>query len=271
MIYTGKARVKNLPVSVVLQYFLPQHWLSKLMFRFARIKNRWIKNKFTHWFVKTYKVDLSQAKREKVEDYVSFNDFFTRSLKVGVRPIGEGLISPVDGVVSQAGKIENGDLIQAKGKKFTLKALLGNNEKFQNFATIYLSPSDYHRIHAPLDGKLLKMDYIGGDLFSVNNQTAHSVDNLFARNERVVCYFDTYAIVLVGAIFVGSMETVWHGQITPPYGKCFSVDYTNKDIYLKKGEELGRFNMGSTVILLSNTYQFDSFGQVVKMGQSLSI
>jgi len=256
---------------IFLQYIIPQHALSGLMFRFARIENRWIKNKFTHWFVKSYQVDLSQANREKVEDYKTFNDFFTRSLKPDMRPIGKGLISPVDGVVSQAGSITNGDLVQAKDKKFTLKALLGNKQSFKDFTTIYLSPSDYHRIHAPLDGKLLKMDYIGGDLFSVNNQTTNSVNNIFARNERVVCYFDTYTIVLVGAIFVGSMDTVWHGQIiTPPYGKQFSVDYSDKDISLKKGEELGRFNMGSTVILLSNTHQFDlKVGQAVKMGQSL--
>ncbi len=257
---------------IFLQYIIPQHSLSGLMFRFARIENKWIKNKFTHWFVKTYQVDLSQANRENIEDYKNFNDFFTRSLKPDVRPIGDGLISPVDGTVSQAGNIKNGDLIQAKGKKFTLKALLGNDTDFKDFTTIYLSPSDYHRIHAPFDGKLLKMDYIGGDLFSVNQQTTQSVDNLFARNERVVCYFDTYTIVLVGAIFVGSMDTVWHGQITPPYGKQFSVDYSDKNISLKKGEELGRFNMGSTVILLSNTHQFDlQAGLVVKMGQSLSV
>lgn len=257
---------------IFLQYIIPQHGFSRLMFHFARIKNTWIKNKFTHWFVKTYQVDLSQANREKVEDYQSFNDFFTRSLKAKARPIGAGLISPVDGTVSQAGSITNGNLIQAKGKKFTLKSLLGNEEKFQDFSTIYLSPSDYHRIHAPLDGKLLKMDYIGGDLFSVNNQTANSVDNLFAKNERVVCYFDSYTIVLVGAIFVGSMETVWYGQVTPPYGKQFSIDYSDKQIRLKKGDELGHFNMGSTVILLSNTHQFElQVGQAVKMGQSLSV
>ncbi len=255
-----------------LQYLLPQHLLSKLMFHFARIENTWIKNNFIAWFVKSYHVDLSEAVRENIKDYQTFNDFFTRKLKANARPLGEGLISPVDGTVSQAGSIKNGDLIQAKGKKFSLKALLNDEKKFQNFATIYLSPSNYHRIHAPLDGKLLRMDYIGGDFFSVNQQTVSSVDNIFARNERVVCYFDTHTIVLVGAIFVGSMETVWHGQITPPYGKQFSVDYSGKDIRLKKGEELGRFNMGSTVILLSNTHQFDlQSGQGVKMGQSLSI
>jgi phosphatidylserine decarboxylase len=162
-------------------------------------------------------------------------------------------------------------LLQAKGKTYTLGGLLGNtNNSFNYFATIYLSPKDYHRIHAPLDGKLLTMEYIAGNLFSVNTQTVAKVDNLFARNERVICYFDTFTIVLVGAIFVGSMETVWHGQITPPYGKRFSIDYTDKNITLKKGDELGRFNMGSTVILLSNTHILDfAENNAVKMGQTL--
>jgi len=254
------------------QYLIPKHALSNLMFKFTRIQNRWVYLKFTHWIVKTYSVDMSEAKKENIEDYACFNDFFTRELKDGARPIGDGFISPVDGTLSQNGKIENGSLIQAKGKKFTLKSLLGNGEKFTNFATIYLAPSNYHRIHAPLDGKLLKMEYIGGDLFSVNTQTAKSINNLFARNERVVCYFDSFTIVLVGAIFVGSMETTWHGLITPPYSKRFNIDYANKNITLKKGDELGRFNMGSTVILLSNNYELNNpVGEKLKMGQSLSV
>lgn len=241
------------------------------MFGFARLKNRWIYTRFTHWFVTKYQVDLSQAQRTNIKDYQNFNDFFTRELKADTRPIGDGLTSPVDGRLLQCGAIKNGVLIQAKGKKFTLNALLGNQDKFQNFALIYLAPNDYHRIHAPINGRLLKMDYIAGDLFSVNAKTANSVDNLFAKNERVVCYFDTFTMVLVGAIFVGSMQTVWHGIITPPYGKNFSVNYKSKDIQFKKGDELGRFNMGSTVILLSNTHKFDlQIGQKVKMGQSLS-
>jgi phosphatidylserine decarboxylase len=254
------------------QHLIPKHALSNLMFKFTRIKNRWIYLKFTNWIIKTYRVDMSEAKKENIEDYTCFNDFFTRELKDDARPIGDGFVSPVDGTLSQNGAIENGELIQAKGKKFTLKSLLGNDEKHQNFkhfATIYLAPSNYHRIHAPLDGKLLNMEYIGGDLFSVNTQTANNINNLFARNERIVCYFDTYTIILVGAIFVGSMDTVWHGQITPPYGKRFSIDYKDRNISLKKGEELGRFNMGSTVILLSNTHEFnEKINQKVKMGQS---
>lgn len=256
---------------IFLQYIIPQHSLSKLMFYFARVKNTWIKNTFIRWFINKYKVDLSDAVYEKIEEYQSFNDFFTRALKPEKRPIAKGLISPVDGMVSQCGSIENGDLIQAKNKKYTLEALLGNKKIFHNFITIYLSPKDYHRIHAPLDGQLLKMSYISGNLFSVNNKTVDSVDNLFARNERVICYFDTYAIILIGAIFVGSMETTWHGQITPPYGKKISINYKTKNITLKKGDELGCFNMGSTIILLSNTHQFNALGKTVKMGQSLTI
>lgn len=253
------------------QTCLPKHGLSKLMFQFARCNNRWIYSRFTHWFVKRYGVMLSEAKVTDIDAYKNFNAFFTRELKAGIRPIGKGLVSPVDGRLSQSGAIEKGLLIQAKGKKYSLNALLGNTKKFQNFATLYLSPSDYHRIHAPLDGQLLKMDYISGDLFSVNAKTADSVDNLFARNERVICYFDSYTLILVGAIFVGSMQTVWHGLITPCRKKRFGIDYQNQNIHLKKGDELGRFNMGSTVILLSNTHSFNlKIGQKFKLGASLS-
>jgi phosphatidylserine decarboxylase len=253
------------------QYLIPKHLLSKLMFRITRIQNRTFYLKFTTWFVKKYQIDLTLAQKENIEDYSCFNDFFTRELKPDVRPIGEGFISPVDGVISQSGEIINNTLIQAKGKNYTLQGLLGRDESFQYFATIYLSPKDYHRIHAPLNGTLLKMHYIPGNLFSVNATAVNGVNNLFARNERVVCYFDTYTIVLVGAIFVGSMQTVWHGHITPPYGKEFSIDYANQDIVLNKGNELGRFNMGSTVILLSNTHNLDfAENTQVIMGQSLT-
>ena len=268
---------------VWLQYLLPQHWLSKLMFRFARIENTWLKNTFTHWFVKAYQVDLSEANREQVEDYKHFNDFFTRSLKPGARPIADSkIICPVDGAASQVGSIDNTKILQAKGRSYSAQALLGSEEKapiFQDgfFATIYLSPKDYHRIHMPYDGKLVSMDYIPGDLFSVNQQTAQNVDNLFARNERVVCYFETEfglcAFVLVGAIFVGSMLSVWHGQINPPYKKQVQhFDYQDQNITLKKGDEMGRFNMGSTVILLMSNQgkQFKlKASEVVRMGQAL--
>ena len=265
------------------QYIIPQHALSKLMFRFARLENVWIKNTFTRWIVKNYGVDLSEAVRENIEDYKHFNDFFTRALKPGAREIGDsGIICPVDGVVSQAGVISHGTIFQAKNHYYTVSALLGGDyrsDQFDagNFATIYLSPKDYHRIHMPYDAKLVSMDYIPGDLFSVNKTTAEGVDNLFARNERVVCYFQTEfglcAFVLVGAIFVGSMQTIWAGQINPPYQKKVQhFDYTDQNIKLKKGEELGRFNMGSTVVMLmpnKNQLLKLSEGQATRMGQNL--
>ena len=266
----------------LLQYLLPQHLLSKLMFRFARIENRWLKNNFTRWFVKQYKVNLSEAEIENVEDYKHFNDFFTRPLKHNSRPLSESIIvSPVDGVVSQAGIINDSQIVQAKGRKFSVSSLIAGESTSDfhngNFATIYLSPKDYHRIHMPCSGTLISMKYVPGDLFSVNQTTVENIDRVFARNERLVCFFQTefgvMIFVLVGAIFVGSMQTSWEGLITPPYGKFVkSYDYTNKNIKLTKGEELGRFNMGSTVIMLmpegSPELNLDS-GQALKMGQSL--
>lgn len=253
------------------------------MFRFARIEHTWLKNRFTHWFVKAYQVDLSEANREQVEDYQHFNDFFTRSLKPDARTIANrAIICPVDGTVSQVGEINNTLILQAKDRFYNVKALLGCGEKAKIyqagfFATIYLAPKDYHRIHMPYDGKLVAMDYIPGDLFSVNQQTAQNVDNLFARNERVVCYFETEfglcAFVLVGAIFVGSMQTVWHGQINPPYKKHVQhFDYQHHNIHLKKGEEMGRFNMGSTVVMLmpNQNHRFNlKTAETVRMGQGL--
>ncbi len=253
------------------------------MFRFARIENTFLKNTFTRWFVKSYKVDLSQAIRERVEDYKHFNDFFTRALKSGERVIGDSsIICPVDGAVSQVGLIDNTQILQAKGRSYSVDALLGNDSRFSSFTdgfftTIYLSPRDYHRIHMPYDGKLISMSYIPGDLFSVNKKTAQNVDNLFARNERVVCYFETEfglcAFILVGAIFVGSMQTVWHGQINPPYKKQVqNFEYTSQNINLKKGDELGRFNMGSTIVMLMPNQQnkFNlSVDEKVRMGQDL--
>jgi len=265
------------------QYIIPQHSLSKLMFRFARLENVWLKNKFTHWFVKSYQVNLSEAVREKVEDYQHFNDFFTRALKPEARKIGSAnIVCPVDGAVSQSGEISHATIFQAKNHYYTVSALLGGDyraDQFESgyFSTIYLSPKDYHRIHMPFDGTLVSMDYIPGDLFSVNKATAEGVDSLFSRNERVVCYFQTQfglcAFVLVGAIFVGSMQTVWEGQINPPYQKKVqNFDYTNQNIELKKGEEMGRFNMGSTIVMLMPNQENKlnlSAGQIVRMGESL--
>ena len=268
---------------VFWQYLIPQHWLSKLMFRITRIENTAFKNTFTRWFVRQYQVNLSEAQRENIEDYQHFNDFFTRSLKPGARVIGDQhIVCPVDGRVSQVGRIDKASILQAKGRDYQVSELLAGDERAElftqgYFTTIYLSPSNYHRIHMPYDGRLLSMDYIPGDLFSVNQTTVKGVDNLFARNERVVCYFQTEfgicAFVLVGAIFVGSMQSVWHGQINPPYQKTVQhFDYQDQEIMLKKGEEMGRFNMGSTVIMLMPN-QENEFSlvpdQTVAMGQNL--
>ncbi len=263
-----------------LQYLLPQHLLSKLMFRFARIENVWIKETFTRWFINKYQVNLAEAESDSISNYAHFNDFFTRALKPQARPISESpIISPVDGVVSQAGQIKDSQIFQAKGHHFSISQLLAGEslEKIENghFATIYLAPKDYHRIHMPLDGKLVSMRYVPGNLFSVNHKTVNKVNEVFARNERLVCLFDTVFgrvyFIMVGAIFVGSMETSWQGQITPPYGKVDKVyDYTEKEFELFKGDELGRFNMGSTVIMLlpetAPALKLHS-GQELKMGQ----
>ena len=268
---------------VFLQYLLPQHFLSRLMFRFARIENKWIKNNFTRWFVKKYKVSLSEAEIENIEDFSHFNDFFTRSLKPSLRPISESkIISPVDGVVSQSGKINDSQIVQAKGRKYSVSALIADEpfKEIQNgsFATIYLSPKDYHRIHMPCEGTLISMNYIPGDLFSVNQNTVDNIDGVFARNERLVCLFETdfgvMVFVLVGAIFVGSMQTSWEGLITPPYSKAVkNYDYKDRQIKLLKGDELGRFNMGSTVIMLMPEGSPElnlEVGQALKMGQSVT-
>ena len=265
-----------------LQFLLPQHLLSRLMFRFARIQIPWIKNRFTSWFVSNYKVNLNEAQLEDIEEYKHFNDFFTRALKDGSRPISDSkVVSPVDGVVSQFGSIKEALIVQAKGKKYSVEALLAENSKndlYTSFVTIYLSPKDYHRIHMPFDGSLKSMKYIPGNLFSVNQRTVDDIDQVFARNERLVCYFDSeygeIALVMVGAIFVGSMETSWEGQITPPYNKSVKTfEYDSRQIKLSKGEELGRFNMGSTVILLlpHNVSKMNfEFNKTLKMGQSLT-
>lgn len=249
---------------VGMQYILPSHLLSRLMYRFARIKIKWLKNTYTRWFVHHFKIDMSIAIEQDYRAYAHFNDFFTRALKKEARPLSteqQAIVSPVDAAVSQAEIIHGHRVFQAKKHDFSLHTLLGGDdeasERFSNgiSTTLYLSPRDYHRIHMPITGRLTKVTHIPGSLFSVNQVTAQSVPGLFARNERVVCEFDTeagpMAMILVGAIFVASIETVWQGTITPPAGKRVqSWDYSEKDIVLQTGEEMGRFNMGSTVILL---------------------
>jgi phosphatidylserine decarboxylase len=246
------------------QYLLPKHLLSSAMHWLTTRETPWFSTFVIRQFVAFYDVNLNEAERVNPEDYHSINDFFTRSLKLDARPIdpsSNSIISPADGKISQTSSILRNQLIQAKGFQYTVEALLGGDihlaEKFYDgeFAVIYLSPKDYHRIHMPMDGTLLSMMYIPGDLFAVNPATVRTVPELFARNERLVLSFDTAAgpmvLVMVGAIFVGSIETVWAGKITPPYNNTLQYwDYRKAPIQFNKGQEIGRFNMGSTVVML---------------------
>jgi phosphatidylserine decarboxylase len=270
------------------QYILPHHFLSSLMHKAARCENRRWKNAFINIIVYLYGVDLSEAQEPDPEAYPSFNAFFTRALKPEVRPQcaeTDALLCPADGAISQLGDITAGSIFQAKDKRFTAVELLGGDperaQPFENgkFATIYLSPRDYHRLHMPLDGILREMVHIPGRLFSVNAATVNTVPNLFARNERVAAIFDTeagpMALVLVGAIFVASIETVWHGEVTPPTVlQTKTWTYSGDAPNLAKGEEMGRFNMGSTIIVLfgENTMAWDEAlkpGDTVRLGQKL--
>jgi len=270
------------------QYIALQHIFSRLIGAFTRIQCPMIKNWQIRTFIKHYGVDIKEALIEDYREYKTFNDFFTRALKANARPIdnhARSIISPADGILSQFGAITNSTLIQAKGKTFNIQALLGYDNKNQKqhnshdiaklispfstgyFATVYLAPKNYHRIHMPVTGTLKAMRFIPGALFSVSTHTANHIDNLFARNERLVCFFDTefgpLAVILVGAMLVSSMETTWAGVVRSKTGSIEHIDYTNP-ITIEKGEELGRFNMGSTVILLmsknmSNSNSTDDF------------
>lgn len=246
-----------------LQDHLPQHALSQIMHRLTRVTWRPFKNSFIRAFTTLYDIDLKEAESADPDHYPHFNAFFTRALREDARPLASGelvIASPVDGRISQIGALDNTTLVQAKGQQFALDALLGGDGALTQaftggaYATIYLSPRDYHRIHMPLTGALVRTGYIPGRLFSVNDATARTVPNLFARNERLITVFETgagpMAVILVGAIFVGSMETVWSGLVTPPYGKTPHWQAFNGEHRLTRGAELGRFNMGSTVILL---------------------
>ncbi|MFI3136514.1 MAG: archaetidylserine decarboxylase [Methylococcaceae bacterium] len=270
------------------QYILPHHSLSKMMSVLTHSKNTAWKNLFIQQIINYYGVNMAEAAEPDITTYASFNDFFTRALKPGIRPIASAanaVVCPADGAVSQAGNITDGRIFQAKGKSFTATELLGGDaqraEAFNNgvYSTIYLSPKDYHRLHMPLSGTLKEMVHIPGRLFSVNTATTNSVPSLFARNERVACIFETeigpMALVLVGAIFVSSVETVWHGVVTPP--TITSVRnwlYEDNAPTLQKGEEMGRFNMGSTIIVLFGNdavrWQADFTAEkVVKLGEQI--
>lgn len=272
----------------LLQLILPTRWLSMLIFRITRIRHPGFKNALINVFMRGFKINLDEAEFSIPENYESFNHFFTRALKPGARPIPtdpQAFISPVDGTISQFGDIKEGLVFQAKGHRYSVLDLLGGDEaaalRFMNgrFCTIYLAPYNYHRIHMPLHGKLRKWSYVPGRLFSVNAATARAMPKLFARNERVNAIFETPAgnvgLTMVGALFVGSMETVWAGCISPPHLRGEPLHYETMDpVILGRGEELGRFNMGSTVILLTEPGAVDwapslAPAQAVRMGQPL--
>lgn len=250
----------------LLQYIVPQHLLSRLVGQLADSRVGWIKNTFIGLFLRLYDIRMEEAKEEDPRAYPSFNAFFTRALKADARPVSPDpnqIVCPADGAISQLGRIDYGRMFQAKGHSYSLTSLLGGDQDrarpFLNgrFATVYLSPSDYHRVHMPLDGRLLEMIYVPGDLFSVNDATVSEVPNLFARNERLVAIFDTaagpMAMVLVGAMIVAGIETVWAGQVAPKRRQIEHISYrpqATPPIVLAKGEEMGRFKLGSTVILL---------------------
>lgn len=270
---------------ILMQYLLPHHLLSRLAGCLANCTWSWVKNPFINWFVGHYKVDMSQALEENPTAYSSFNDFFTRVLKADARPLDRtpgGILCPADGTISQLGKIEHGRIFQAKGHSFSVTELLGGNPAhaaaFQGgeFATVYLSPRDYHRVHMPFTGTLTEMIYVPGRLFSVNQTTAENVPELFARNERVVCLFDTevgpMAVVLVGAMIVASVETVWAGLVAPPSRQLRATEYGQAAPSIARGEEMGRFKLGSTAVVLFGpnvaSWQTElKAGSPVSMGQ----
>lgn len=277
---------------IFMQYILPHHTLSRLIGRLAECQTPWFKNRLIAWFIKRYQVNMSEALLEDPSAYRHFNDFFTRSLKEDARPLDnseKAVLSPADGAISQLGSIEHGRIFQAKGHSFSLLELLGGDAERAapfmggSFSTVYLSPKDYHRVHMPLTGILREMVYIPGRLFSVNQTTAENVPELFARNERVACIFDTeqgpMAVVLVGAMIVASIETVWAGQVTPPLRSLRTYDYSQaarQPITLEKGAELGRFKLGSTAIVLfgPNHVTWDDALQetsAVQVGQRLAV
>lgn len=251
---------------IAFQYLIPQHLLSRFCICIAENKQTWFKNRLISWFIKQYDVDMSIAEQPDASQYRHFNDFFTRPLAAGQRPIDTAektLISPADGCISQIGAIERGRIFQAKGQEYSLLELVGGNNELAkpflngHFATVYLSPKDYHRVHCPLAGKLTAMVHVPGDLFSVNETTAENVPRLFARNERVVCFFETeqgaMAVVLVGAMIVASIETPWAGLVTPVKKQIRQWNYQDNDsneLLFAKGDEIGRFKLGSTAIVL---------------------
>jgi len=248
---------------VALQRLLPKNALSRLIAKLAESKNIWLKNLLINRAIKTFDINMDEAISDDLASYDSFNAFFTRQLKPEARPLDKGakiITSPADGVISQAGKIAKNKVLQAKNVDYSLARLVGDSNQakhYENgiFSTIYLSPKDYHRVHIPSDGQLLNSRYIPGELFSVNQQTSEMVPNLFARNERLVCEFKSaqlghFSVIFVGAMLVAGIETVWGGMEKPGPGAVRETDHSDQEIYFSKGDEIGRFKFGSTVILL---------------------
>jgi len=273
---------------VLSQYLLPKQALTALAGRLANLRGGGATTAFIKWFAGKYGVNMAEAANPDFSAYPTFNEFFTRPLKAGARPLADkALVCPVDGAISQLGAIKKDQIFQAKGHHYSTRALVGGDAKLAaefedgTFATIYLSPKDYHRIHMPCDGRLTRMIYVPGDLFSVNPATARGVPGLFARNERVVCVFETatgpFVLTLVGATIVGSMATVWHGVVNPPRTRHVREwCYDDQNIVLKKGDEMGRFLLGSTVVLLfpkEGHVQFNPAWEAarpVRMGEAMS-
>ena len=274
-------------LAVLPQYALPKRALTTLAGKFASARLGGLTTSVIRWFVGRYNVNMAEAANPDIASYTSFNDFFTRALKPGARPLAQAdLICPVDGAISQFGPIAKDQVFQAKGHTYSTTALVGGDAaaaaRFDNghFATLYLSPRDYHRIHMPCAGELTRMVHVPGDLFSVNPTTARGVPGLFARNERVVCFFESaqgpFVLVLVGATIVGSMATVWHGQVNPPRtGTMRQWDYAKGQVSLQQGEEMGRFLLGSTVVMLfpQGPLQFNpqwSPTRPIQLGESMA-
>ncbi len=274
-------RLKVLP-----QYVLPKQLLTQLAGKAASAQGGALTTSVIRWFVKRYGVNMNEAANPDISAYPTFNEFFTRPLRAGARPFAiADFLCPVDGAISQFGHIERDQIFQAKGHAYSTRALVGGDaslaQQFEDgeFATLYLSPKDYHRIHMPCDGTLTRMIYVPGELFSVNPTTARGVPGLFARNERVVCVFDTpygpFVNTLVGATIVGSMATVWHGVVNPPRpGRIVDISYAGQNIVLKKGDEMGRFLLGSTVVMLwpKNTIRFNADWaptRPIRMGEAM--
>ena len=274
-------------LAVLPQYLLPKQALTALAGRIARAQGGRLTSALIAWFVRRYGVNMSEAANPDIASYASFNDFFTRALKDGARPLAQAeLLCPVDGAISQYGAMQKDQIFQAKGHHYSSRALLGGDAALAalfddgSFATLYLSPRDYHRIHMPCAGSLRRMIYVPGELFSVNPTTARGVPGLFARNERVVCIFDSargpFALVLVGATIVGSMATVWHGVVNAHRsGALREWPYADSAVMLEQGQEMGRFLLGSTVVLLfpKGPLQFNPAwapGAAIRMGEAMA-